>query len=70
MKPIIIMAIISGMLSLFGCGNKTKKSKDINQRAKQIEIAQLSEELKQLERNMSEYVFLALHLTGLIVFIL
>lgn len=45
MKSIITMGVLSGILSLFGCGNKTDKPKSFVQRAKQIEIAQLREEL-------------------------
>ena len=65
MKSIITMGIISGILSLFGCGNKTEKSESSIQRAKQIEIAQLGGELKLLEQNKTEFDFIGITSNGI-----
>jgi hypothetical protein len=65
MKSIIIMGILSGILSLFGCGNKTEKSQGFIQRAKQIEIAQLGGELKLLEQNKTEFDFIGITSNGI-----
>lgn len=59
------MGIISEILSLFGCGNKTEKAESFIQRAKQIEIAQLSGELKLLEENKSEFDFIGITSNGI-----
>lgn len=59
------MGIFSGILSLFGCENKTGKSKNFIQRAKQIEIAQLNEELKLLEQNKTEFDFIGITSNGI-----
>ncbi len=59
------MGIISGILSLFGCGNKTEKSESSIQRAKQIEIAQLGGELKLLEQNKTEFDFIGITSNGI-----
>ena len=56
------MGILGGLLSLFGCGNKTDK---IIQQAKQIEIAQLSGELKLLELNKTEFDFIGITSNGI-----
>jgi hypothetical protein len=65
MKSIITMGILSGILSLFGCGNKTDKSEISIQRAKQIEIAQLNGELKLLEQNKTEFDFIGITSNGI-----
>jgi hypothetical protein len=65
MKSIIAMGIISGILSLFGCGNKTKKSESFVQQAKSIEIAQLGAELKLLEQNKTEFEFIGITSNGI-----
>ena len=65
MKSIITMGILSGILSLFGCGNKTEKSQGFIQRAKQIEIIQLDEELKLLEQNKTEFDFIGITSNGI-----
>lgn len=59
------MGILSGFLSLFGCGNKTDKSTSFIQRAKQIEISQLSGELELLEQNKTEFDFIGITSTGI-----
>ncbi len=59
------MGILSGILSLFGCGNKTEKSESFIQRAKQIEIAQLGGELKLLEKNKTEFDFIGITSNGI-----
>jgi len=59
------MGILSGILSLFGCGNKTDKSENFIQRAKRIEIAQLSGELKLLEQNKTEFDFIGITSNGI-----
>ena len=65
MKSIIIMGILSGILSLFGCGNKNDKSGHFIQRAKQIEITSLKEELKLLEQNETEFNFIGITSNGM-----
>ena len=65
MKSIIIMGILSGILSLFGCGNKTGKTESFIQRAKQIEITQLSGELALLEQNKTEFDFIGITSNGI-----
>ncbi|MBW8360460.1 MAG: hypothetical protein K0M63_11760 [Weeksellaceae bacterium] len=65
MKSIITMGIVSGILSLFGCGNKTDNSENFIQQAKQIEIAQLSGELKLLEQNKTEFDFIGITSNGI-----
>jgi hypothetical protein len=65
MKSIIIMGILSGILSLFGCGNKGEKPQDFIQRAKQIKIAQLNEELKLLKLNKTEFDFIGITSNGI-----
>lgn len=65
MKTIITMGILSGILSLIGCGNKTDKSEGFIQRAKQIEIAQLNGELKLLEQNKTEFDFIGITSDGI-----
>lgn len=64
MKLTIAMGIFSGLLSLFSCGNKTDKSESFIQQAKQIEIAQLNEELKLLEQNKTEFDFIGITSNG------
>jgi hypothetical protein len=65
MKSIITMGILSGILSLFGCGNKTDKTESFIQSAKQIEITQLSEELTLLEQNKTEFDFIGITSNGI-----
>ena len=65
MKSILIMGILSGILSLFGCSNKGDKSFSFIQRAKQIEITELSNELKLLEQNKTEYEFIGITSNGI-----
>lgn len=64
-KSIIIMGILSGILSLFGCVNKTNKSESFIQQAKQIEIVQLSGELKLLEQKKTEFDFFGITSNGI-----
>ena len=59
------MGILSGILSLFGCNNKTNKTESFIQRAKQIEITQLNEELKLLEQNRTEFDFIGITSKGI-----
>lgn len=59
------MEILSGILSLFGCGNKTDKSEKFIQQAKQIEIAQLNDELKLLQQNKTEFDFIGITSNGI-----
>src|SRR5690606_7220509 len=47
------------------CGNKTEKSQGFIQRAKQIEIIQLDEELKLLEQNKTEFDFIGITSNGI-----
>ena len=58
------MGILSGILSLFGCGNKTDKP-GFSFRAKKIEITQLTEELKLLELNKTEFDFIGITSNGI-----
>lgn len=57
--------MLSGILSLFGCGNKTENSQGFIERAKQIEIAQLGGELKLLEQNKTEFNFIGITSNGI-----
>lgn len=59
------MGILIGILSFFGCGNKNNKSESFIQQAKQIEIAQLNEELKLLEQNKTEFDFIGITSNGI-----
>ncbi len=59
------MGILSGILSLFGCGNKTEKTENFIQRAKQIEISELNQELKLLEQNKTEFEFIGITSNGI-----
>lgn len=59
------MGILSGILSLFGCGNGTEKTESFIQKAKQIEIAQLDVELKLLEQNKTEFDFIGITSNGI-----
>jgi len=65
MKSIIIMGILSGILSLFGCGNKSDKTESFIQRAKQIGITELNGELKLLEQNKTEFDFIGITSNGI-----
>ncbi|MGI6342302.1 MAG: hypothetical protein ACOXZ9_04920 [Bacteroidales bacterium] len=65
LKLIITMGILSGILSLFGCGNKANKAGNIIPQAEQIEIAQLIDELKLLEQNKTEYNFIGITSNGI-----
>ncbi|WP_143068781.1 hypothetical protein [Kaistella treverensis] len=65
MRFIITMGILSGILSLFGCEQKSDKSENFIQRAKQIEISQLAEELKLLEQNKTEFDFIGITSNGI-----
>ena len=65
MKSIVIMGILSGILSLFGCGNKTKKTESFTQRAKQIEIIELQKELNLLGQNKTEFDFIGITSNGI-----
>ena len=65
MKSIIRMGILSGVLSLFSCENKTEKSENFIQRAKLIQITQLDEELKLLEQNKTEFDFIGITSNGI-----
>lgn len=68
MKSLVIMGILSGILSLFGCGNKahkTNKTESFNQRAKQIEIIELKRELNLLEQNKTEFDFIGITSNGI-----
>lgn len=56
------MGLLSGILSFFGCGNKTE---NFIQRVKQIEIAQLGGELKLLEQNKTEFDFIGITSNGI-----
>ncbi len=59
------MGILSGILSLFGCVNKTNKSESFIQQAKQIEIVHLSGELKLLEQKKTEFDFFGITSNGI-----
>lgn len=59
------MRIISNIISLFGLGKKTEKTKSFIQQVKQIKITELSEELKQLEQNKTEFNFFGITSNGI-----
>ena len=65
MKSLINMGIFTGILSLFGCGNKTEKYQNFIQHAKQIEIAQLNGELTLLDQNKTEFDFIGITSNGI-----
>jgi len=65
MKSIISMGILSGILALFGCGNRTDSSESFIHRAKQIAINQLIEELKLLEQNKTQFDFIGITSDGI-----
>ena len=59
------MGILSAILTLFSCGNKTEKSQYFIQRAKQIEISQLKVELEFLKQNKTEFDFIGITSNGI-----
>ena len=65
MKSIITITILSGILSIFGCGNKTENPESIIQLAKQIEITQLRGQLTLLEQNKTEFDFIGITSNGI-----
>ena len=65
MKSIIVMGILSGILSLFGCGSKTNKTENLNQTTKQIEISGLNRELILLAQNKTEFDFIGITSNGI-----
>jgi len=65
MKSILFMGILSGILSLLGCGNKAEKSNKVLQQATEIQISQLSEELQLLEQHRTEFDFIGITSNGI-----
>ena len=59
------MGILSGILSLFGCGHKVESTKNFNQLAKQIEITELDRELNLLDRNKTDFDFIGITSNGI-----
>ncbi len=59
------MGILSRILSLFGFSNNSDESFRFIQRAKQIKITELSNELKLLEQNKTEYEFIGINSNGI-----
>lgn len=59
------MGILSGILSLLGCGTKTDQSEGFMPRAKQIKIAQLNGALQLLEQNKTEFDFIGITSNGI-----
>ncbi len=64
MKSILAMGILTGLLSFFGCGNKTSNA-DYSLRAKQIKITELKEELILLKQGKTEFDFIGITSNGI-----